>query len=474
MADEVDVGNWKCPLCDNPLARDDYRLAVQKMKKQAEGKASEKLAAEAESHRSQIEAMKKAHKQEMKEHGIDQKNALAEQRKRFLLSQQQLLNEVRRSSNAQLREMKKEKASEVSRMKRESNARMQKHRTETQKAVKEKDEQMTKQKREMKLAYQNDVASRDKKINTLKKELRSKHSRDLEEKDKEIARLHKDLDGAETTARKKAKLDMKEELERQKKIHEGILNEQIEKNREKDLMLERVNKELDEAKEKVRQSQPELRGEAGERDLLRILEEAFPHDHFKRQKRGTASSDLVQHVRLPSGKLGMPIVYDNKAGSGYSKTDIRKAAGYKRTHSTEYSLIVSSRPQKRTVPNGLLGEVDGVIVVHPSIVIEVAKTIREGILKIERASASQKDKDAKQARLYKYVVGHEFAEVMRSLESADKEIDELQTKEEKAHKTLWDRRKSVVARQRKAHIDLSGGIDAIIQNEVLEEPARVI
>ena len=174
---------------------------------------------------------------------------------------------------------------------------------------------------------------------------------------------------------------------------------------------------------------------------------------------------------MPSGKFGMPIVYDNKAGGTYTKADIKKAAGYKRTHGTEYSLIVSANPMKRTVPNGLLGEVDGVIVVHPSIVVEVARTIREGIVKIARMDASQHDQDAKQSRLYQYIIGHEFTEVMKSLGVADREMDEIQTKEERDHKTLWDRRKAVVARQRKAYTDLSGGIEAIIESEVVPDPA---
>lgn len=467
------IKDLKCPLCDSPLERDDYRLAIRNMEKQAKIRAEEKLATESESHQNRLAEIEKAHKREMEEYIEERKNALVEQRKGFLATQQQLMDEVKRDRDAQLQNAKKEKASEISRAKKESDSLIQKLRTEIRQSAKTREKQMAKLEKEMKQDHQRVVASKDKKISTLKKEISMQYSGDLKIKNKEIAQLRKDLNNAKTTAKNMARLDMEAQIEQQKRTYENRLDEQASEIKEKDLMLERAKQELDTVKGKLQQKQPELQGEVGERDLLRLLEEAFPRDRFERQRRGTASSDLIQHVQLPSGRLGMPIVYDNKAGGRYSKADIQKAAAYKRTHSTEYSLIVSSKPQK-AVRNGLLGEVDGVIVVHPSIVVEVAKTIREGILKIERVSVSQNDKDAKQARLYKYVVGHEFAEVMRSLESADKEMDELQSSEEKNHKTLWDRRKSVVAKQRKAHIDLSGGIDAIIQSGVLEEPAHVV
>ena len=470
MAGSADAKDLKCPLCRNSLARDEYNSALREMKKRAESKADERLAAEKKAHKDRMEEIKDAHRQELDDRRADQKNALAEQRIQLLQDQKQLRYELKQDSDAQLREVKKQMAD----IRKESDARLKRLKAEMQRDAKAGERRAAEQEREARRSHLKEVASRDKTINDLKKSMRAEHSADLQEKNKEISNLRKEIGAAETAAKKKARLDAGEALERQRKAHGEELAKRAAEIQEKDITLERVRKELDEVKEKLHQRQPELMGEAGERDLRRVLEEAFPHDRFERQKRGTASSDLIQHVALQPGRFGMPIVYDNKAGAVYSKADIKKAAGYKRAHGTEYSLIVSSKPQKRTVPNGLLGEVEGVIVVHPDIVVEVAKTIREGILKIARMSASQEDMDAKQARLYRYVVGHEFADVMRSLESADKEMDELQVKEEKAHKILWDRRKAAVSKQRRAHADLSGGIDAIIQSEILEEPVRAV
>ena len=65
MAGSADAKDLKCPLCRNSLARDEYNSAIREMKKRAESKADERLAAEKKAHKDRMEEIKDAHRQEL-------------------------------------------------------------------------------------------------------------------------------------------------------------------------------------------------------------------------------------------------------------------------------------------------------------------------------------------------------------------------------------------------------------------------
>ena len=134
------------------------------------------------------------------------------------------------------------------------------------------------------------------------------------------------------------------------------------------------------------------------------LTEAFPSDLFRRQKRGQSSGDVIQQIRIGGKSLDIPIVYDNKSASTVTKKDIEKAKKYQKIHGTNYVIIVSANLPKTSVPNELYGSREGILLVHPSIVTEVARQIRNGIIEVSKLSTSKEDQKSKQAKLYQYQV----------------------------------------------------------------------
>ncbi len=410
------IEDFKCPLCNNILAKNDYHSALSKMEAQAKLEADKKIEADASANQQRLDNMKKEHGEALAKVQSDYAE-LNEQRKKELSD---YLDTIKRDSASNKEDLEK------------------RHQEELDSQAKRTEEQLA----------------------ALKREIEAEYSGKLDDKEKENDKLQNIIKNTED----KVRGEINDQLEQQRNNHEKELDYQKSLTKQQEERLARTSQELDAMKRKMEQGPSELVGEVGEHDLRRLLEAAFPDDRFDIPNRGEFSADLIQHIKLPSGEFDMPIVYDNKAGS-YTKKDIEKSIEYKKTHGTSYSFIVTTNPQKKSIPNGLLGETSGVIVVHPSIVVQVAKTIRGAILDIARMSVSQKDRDAKQARLYKYVVGNEFTDVMKLLETADREMDELQTKEEKAHSILWKNRKSVLAKQRKAHIDLTCGIEAIIHKD---------
>ena len=311
----------------------------------------------------------------------------------------------------------------------------------------------------LKAQHQKDIAARDRQAAAAEKRRRDEHRRDVAERDRQI----KDLKSRQAADKRAAADEARAGFDSERrKLREDLTA--------KDIQLRRFEGEVGQLKEQLRQSQPELRGEAGELDLYAALTAAFPDDHFKRQRRGARGGDLVQRIRSRSGFLDTPIVYDNKSAATVTKADIEKAQGYRLQHGTEYVLVVSASLPKRSVPNGLVGEKDGVLLVHPSIVAEVARQIRSGIVEVSRYSLGAADREGKQARLYDYIIGAEFASAVGSIADVQEKVAALQSKEERDHQTLWKTRRALHERLERLYADMSSGIESITHGGLSVEP----
>jgi hypothetical protein len=105
-------------------------------------------------------------------------------------------------------------------------------------------------------------------------------------------------------------------------------------------------------------------------------------------------------------------------------------------------IITSSSLPKREVSNGLYGEKDGILLVLPLILVQVAKTICEGITRIDRESKSKEDRTFKEAKLYDYIRSQELDRLIAELYQTHTKMFKLQNKEERYHQTLWKETKN--------------------------------
>jgi len=304
--------------------------------------------------------------------------------------------------------------------------------------------------------YDSMTKQSQKQFEDLKKQLESGHKKDLIEKEKQIKLIKKEQDSFRKSVidATKAEFDLKS----------GQLNEQL---HEREIQISRFKDEVDGLKKQLTQSQAELKGEVGELDLFVTLTDAFPQDHFRRQKRGISSGDLIQRIRTGSSVLDTPIIYDNKAANTVTKADVTKAKKYQKIHGTQYVLIVGNNLPKTSAPNGLIGEKDGIILVHPSIVVEVSKRIRDGIIEISKLSLGKEDRQEKQDRLYEYVMSQEFSLILKTLSDLNEKLYNLQSKEEKDHQTLWKNRKNLQDDLLKTYNELSSGIESITMDSMI-------
>ena len=281
---------------------------------------------------------------------------------------------------------------------------------------------------------------------------------DLHEKAKQIAELKKQL----TTSKKLAKDEAQVDFDQQRDRLENNI-------RERDVQLKRVKNEIEELKNQLSNSQSELQGEAGELNLYETLTSAFPDDYFRRQKRGTESADIIQTIRTTNESLDTQIVYDNKESKAITKADLSKAKKYKKIHGTNYAIIVSVNLPKKDIPNGFFGRKDGILLVHPSVIVEMTRQIRTGIIEISKLSTSKENKKEKESKLYDYIINQEFSMLLQSIYDIHQKMWDVQYKEEKYHHTLWKQRKDLRDQLIMAYTEISSGIESITQREALVE-----
>ena len=440
----ADLAGTRCPLCGKPLATDEYERAVSEMEDRIRQRYTQELAAERE------EASRAA-KESEKRHAAEVEGLRAEHEK----STARLQKNLEDGQAKQMAALEKR----YDKMAAQSSKQMAALEKRYDKMAAQSSKQMAALEKRLKAQHQKEIAARDRQAAAAEKRRQAEHRGDVAERDRQI----KELKGRQNADKRAAADEARAEFDSERRtLREDLLA--------KDVQLRRFEGEVGQLKEQLRQSQPELRGEAGELDLYAALTAAFPDDHFKRQRRGTRGGDLVQRIRSKSGFLATPIVYDNKSAATVSKADIAKAQGYKLQHGTEYVLVVSASLPKRSVPNGLVGEKDGVLMVHPSIVAEVARQIRSGIIEVSRYSLGAADREGKQARLYDYIIGTEFASTVESIAAVQGQVAALQSKEERDHQTLWKTRRALYERQERLHADMSSGIESITHDGLSVEP----
>jgi hypothetical protein len=210
--------------------------------------------------------------------------------------------------------------------------------------------------------------------------------------------------------------------------------------------IETDNKKLLDQVEKLQKTldniPPELRGTAGEFVLIDELKREFRTDSIVGKRVGMATADAVQSIVTEAGEcIGIPIVYDRKTGDNITKLDIVKAKNYKTVHNTDHCLIVTEKGIK---DNRLTEEREGVLLVHPSIVIDIAKRIRSFIIEASKQTKNNIDRDSKQSKLYEYLTSQEYDRDSKAKLETRSKLDDLQRKEEDYHRTIWNRRKEFI------------------------------
>ena len=246
-----------------------------------------------------------------------------------------------------------------------------------------------------------------------------------------------------TEERIREAVEVKEEKYRQKLAEYELQLNRIEGDNQK------LVSQVDHLQKTLENVPPELRGTAGEKNLYEILKDAFRQDDMQPKKVGVEMPDVIQTIVLKGGdKIQPPIAWDNKTGDNVTQKDIEKAKRYKETCNTDYSIIVTSKgitPRDSAGDKvGLIGRREGVLLVHPSVVVGVATLLRNSIVEKSKLRKSGVGRQSKQAKLYDYITSSSrFRRMVEKVEKKSK-LEESLRKEESYMKKSWSEKRRLI------------------------------
>lgn len=179
--------------------------------------------------------------------------------------------------------------------------------------------------------------------------------------------------------------------------------------------------------------------------MFDALYNAFPNDELVPKIAGVEMADVIQTVKENGEKIAPSIVWDRKLVDTISSAHICQAKRYKTTHNTDYSIIVTEKGiTKKDSDNSLIGSREGIWLVHPTMVVEIAKIFRNFITESVKQRCSNKDRTSKQARLYEYLKSSEYGRTIETMKETKMKLDDLQRREENYHKDIWKNRNGFI------------------------------
>jgi hypothetical protein len=103
-----------------------------------------------------------------------------------------------------------------------------------------------------------------------------------------------------------------------------------------------------------------------------------------------------------------------------------------------------------------------VIVANPARVLALVEILRDQIVRMHELRISKEEREDKTVALYAFITSEQFKNLVEQVEAQAGKMLDLDTKEQEAHRRLWDQRRKLIDAVQKARGDLSFEIDRII------------
>jgi hypothetical protein len=237
---------------------------------------------------------------------------------------------------------------------------------------------------------------------------------------------------------------------------------------QKDAQIDSLGRTVEELKRKLEQGSQQTQGEAFELELENLLRGKFPLDLIEPVAKGETGGDIVQTI---NGQLDVPagvILWELKNTKNWSDTWLPKLRDNKRAAKADVALIIST-----ALPKGVetFDLVDGVYVAHPRCAVPVALTLRQGLLEIANARATQAGQQSKAEQVYQYLTGSRFKQRIEAVVERFKDMREDIDKERKFMVKAWAKREAQVSAMIESTVGMVGDLHGIMGQAMPEIPA---
>jgi hypothetical protein len=288
-------------------------------------------------------------------------------------------------------------------------------------------------------------------LKALQKSLREKSERIIElnktKAELEQLRLEKDEIESRITAAKDAELTKKIKDERES--HKALLESERERIKretaeENALKIDELKKKLEdqttlaeEMKRKAEQGSTQLQGEVQELAIEDILKETFRFDVIEPVPKGINGADVIQKVRNHAGSEIGTIAYESKRTKAFGKDWIGKLKEDGGRVKADICVLVTD-----ALPDDIerIGQKEGVWICTFTEFKGLALVLRDSIIRVSEAFASQTNKGEKMQMLYDYLTGKEFSSQFKTIIESFSDLQKGYLDERNRMEKIWKTR----------------------------------
>lgn len=331
----------------------------------------------------------------------------------------------------------------------------------------EVEKRLEKEKEELSEKIKNELSSSQNKELLILNEKLARAQKEKEESiRKEIEFIKKEEELADKL--KKQELIIVQRLKEEKiNIEEKVRKDEIEKNQfiiaEMRKQLEDTKKSLAEAQRKAQQGSMQTQGEVVELSLENLLRTKFPHDTIEPVPKGITGADIIQRVINKTGSECGVIAWESKQTKSWTEDWVQKLKNDGRNIKASAMVLVSD-----VLPKGLnnFGIYKGIWVTNFGSIEGLTIALRNQMMAVSNALASQVDKDDKKDLIYNYLCSQSFVNKIQSIYETYVTMKIDLDKEKNVLNRVWAKREMEIHRLTENTAKIYGEIQGIAGNKL--------
>ncbi len=355
----------------------------------------------------------------------------------------QLQEEIKKEFNAKLVEQQKQYEQKESALKKEQDE-LKKQKAEfdesIEKGVKEK---LATEKSKIEKKIREEVSTeKSDEIQSYKDQLQEKidETKDFNKTKAELTRIKREKDEL------KEKIEAEAEEKITQKVSEArvtIRREVEEKSQlkvsEKEQVIEQLKNQLKEAQRKAEQGSMQLQGEVQELAIEEWLKTKFPLDTIEEIKKGVRGADGIQLVNTRSKQNCGSIYYESKRTKDFQPAWIEKFKTDMREKGAMFGVLVTDILPKEMER---MCQKDGIWICTFEEFKGLCFVLRESVVLLNAAVATQENKGDKMNMLYDFLTGNEFRMQVEAIVEGFVQMNSDLDSEKRAMDGIWKAREA--------------------------------
>jgi len=342
--------------------------------------------------------------------------------------------------------------------------------------AKKRENESFKKRLEQKLSEEKEAlqVSLRKKIETESEASFKEMQQELAQKSEQIKELHKSKAEIERLKREKSELQEAARAEAQKEMNKMLEDERVKLKRAEEekmeLRLKELHKQLEdqkklteEMKRKQEQGSMQMQGEVQELAIEEYLMHQFPLDTIEEIKKGARGGDCLQVVNTRTAQNCGKIYYESKRTKEFQPAWIEKFKTDIREKGADIGVLITE-----AMPSDMdrMGFRDGIFICSFQEFKGLSVVLRQQVLQVHGAVATQENKGDKMHMLYDYLTSNTFRMQIEAIVEGFTQMQEELDKEKRSMQLIWKRREKQIEKVITNTIDMYGSVKGIAGNAI--------